>query len=187
VGDVASGEGVSCPPQAEPPVINQPLSNLPPKLSYRYLKVFFGASGGRRGTTRRMHLHLTLAHLVSLSLSSNCRHHRQSFSRNLPLLATFPTIAHCHSQPSTDFYLGKKLCYIYKAHTKKKGTVFRTSWGKVTRAHGTSGVVRAKVGRDTLFAHSVPPPQKPNQKNLPNHHGGCISGTRYTQGVVSQV
>ena len=27
---------------------------------------------------------------------------------------------------STAFYLGKKLCYVYKAHTKKQGTVYRT-------------------------------------------------------------
>ena len=52
---------------------------------------------------------------------------------------------------STAFYLGKKLCYVYKAHTKKQGTVYRTMWGKVTRAHGTSGVVRAK------FKHNLPP------------------------------
>jgi large subunit ribosomal protein L35Ae len=49
------------------------------------------------------------------------------------------------------FYLGKKLCYVYKAKTKKKGTVYRTSWGKVTRSHGTSGVVRAK------FKKNLPP------------------------------
>ena len=49
------------------------------------------------------------------------------------------------------FYLGKKLCYVYKAKTKKKGTVYRTSWGKVTRSHGTSGVVRAK------FKNNLPP------------------------------
>ena len=42
------------------------------------------------------------------------------------------------------FYLGKKLCYVYKAKTKKQGTAYRTIWGKVMRAHGTSGVVRAK-------------------------------------------
>lgn len=52
---------------------------------------------------------------------------------------------------ATSFYGGKKLCYVYKAKTKKKGTVYRTSWGKVTRAHGTSGVVRAK------FKNNLPP------------------------------
>lgn len=46
---------------------------------------------------------------------------------------------------------GKKLCYIYKAKTKKKGTHFRTIWGKVTRPHGKSGVVRAK------FRKNLPP------------------------------
>ena len=39
---------------------------------------------------------------------------------------------------------GKKLCYIYKAKTKKKGTNFRTIWGKVTGPHGSVGGVKAK-------------------------------------------
>jgi len=49
--------------------------------------------------------------------------------------------------PTSRFYAGKKLCYIYKAHTKKQGTLYRTMWGKVTRPHGSSGVVRAKFAK----------------------------------------
>mmetsp|Transcript_7505 Transcript_7505/g.12607 ORF Transcript_7505/g.12607 Transcript_7505/m.12607 type:complete len:109 (-) Transcript_7505:61-387(-) len=39
-----------------------------------------------------------------------------------------------------NFYHGKKIAYIYKA----QGNKFRVVWGKVTRNHGSNGVVRAK-------------------------------------------
>ena len=45
---------------------------------------------------------------------------------------------------SSGFYHGKKIAYIYKAKVAKAGSKFRVVWGKVTRSHGTNGVVRAK-------------------------------------------
>ena len=48
------------------------------------------------------------------------------------------------SKDDVDFYLGKRIAYITKGNTKKNGTSFRVTWGKVMKAHGSNGVVKAK-------------------------------------------
>ena len=60
------------------------------------------------------------------------------------------------------FYLGKvcrlvtqptnpqRVAYIYKAQNEVSGTRFRVIWGRVTRTHGNTGVVRSK------FRHNIP-------------------------------
>ena len=62
------------------------------------------------------------------------------------------------------FYLGKRIAFVYKAGTKKtlkrsdRSSKYRVSWGRVTKSHGNSGVVRAKFKRNlpaSAMGHSV--------------------------------
>ncbi|KAG0452151.1 hypothetical protein HPP92_025826 [Vanilla planifolia] len=56
-----------------------------------------------------------------------------------------------NTKEEVNWYLGKRMAYIYRAKTKKNDTHYRCIWGKVTRLHGNSGVVRAK------FKTNLPP------------------------------
>jgi large subunit ribosomal protein L35Ae len=51
----------------------------------------------------------------------------------------------------TSSYFGKRVAYIYKVKSERNNTRFRVIWGRIVKAHGNSGSVRAK------FARNLPP------------------------------
>ncbi|KAF1971822.1 ribosomal protein L35Ae [Bimuria novae-zelandiae CBS 107.79] len=55
------------------------------------------------------------------------------------------------STEAANFYCGKRVAYVYRAQRTVRGSKIRVIWGKVTRPHGNSGVVRAK------FRNNLPP------------------------------
>lgn len=54
------------------------------------------------------------------------------------------------SKEETEWYMGKRIAFVYRASREIDGSKFRCIWGRVTRHHGNSGMVRAK------FKHNLP-------------------------------
>ncbi|KAK5109520.1 60S ribosomal protein L33A [Meristemomyces frigidus] len=52
------------------------------------------------------------------------------------------------SPKDATFYNGKKIAYVYRSSKEIRGTKIRVIWGKVTRPHGNSGVVRAQFRKN---------------------------------------
>lgn len=67
---------------------------------------------------------------------------RRSRARQYPGVALVK-IDGVYDKKQTPYFLGKKVVYVYKAKTKRRGSRYRTIWGKITKAHGNGGTVRA--------------------------------------------
>ena len=46
------------------------------------------------------------------------------------------------------YYFGKRVAYVFKAKTIKKNTKYRVIWGRIFKAHGHNGLVRAMFKRN---------------------------------------
>jgi len=55
------------------------------------------------------------------------------------------------NKEDAQFYLGKRVAYVYRAKRAIAGSKVRVIWGRVTRPHGNIGVVKSK------FRSNLPP------------------------------
>ncbi|CDO65225.1 60S ribosomal protein L35ae, putative [Plasmodium reichenowi] len=64
---------------------------------------------------------------------------------------TLISIKNVNTKKHAQFYVGKRVAYVYRTTKHHDGVKIKCIWGKVCRTHGNSGVVRAK------FKTHIPP------------------------------
>ncbi|CAG9477219.1 60S ribosomal protein L35ae, putative [Plasmodium vivax] len=64
---------------------------------------------------------------------------------------TLISIRNVHTKKHAQFYVGKKIAYVYRTNKHHDGVKIKCIWGKVCRTHGNSGVIRAR------FRTNIPP------------------------------
>ncbi|KAL2386523.1 hypothetical protein RJZ90_000660 [Blastomyces dermatitidis] len=57
---------------------------------------------------------------------------------------------------AANFYLGKKVAFVYRAKREVQGSKIRVIWGKVTRTHGMSFSIPKLAGLDTCILGASP-------------------------------
>ncbi|TQS38769.1 hypothetical protein Golomagni_00717, partial [Golovinomyces magnicellulatus] len=90
---------------------------------------------------------------VKIVLINDCRGRHLSYQRgkrNTNPGTSLIQIEGVADSKAANFYLGKKVAFVYRAHKEIRGTKIRVIWGKVTRTHalGNSGIVRAQFRRN---------------------------------------
>lgn len=77
--------------------------------------------------------------------------YRRSHVRQYPNVSLL-RIEGLKDKSEVDFYLGKRVAYIYRAKRRDvSGSNVRVVWGRICTPHGNNGVVRAR------FAKNLPP------------------------------
>ncbi|KAG0154096.1 hypothetical protein PDIDSM_1476 [Penicillium digitatum] len=96
-------------------------------------------------------LHDVYRELMQVSFDRGRHLSFQRSKHNLTPNTSLVKIEGVDDTKSAKFYLGKKVAFVYRAKREVRGSNIRVIWGKVTRPHGNSGVVRAK------FRNNLPP------------------------------
>lgn len=73
---------------------------------------------------------VTLARSTNQTLSSTGK-------RNTNPNTSLIKIEGVEDQKAANFYIGKRIAYVYRGKREIRGTKIRVIWGKVTRPHGT--------------------------------------------------